>query len=117
MNETKELFKLETPTSKIRLILQSQKNDKKQNLSERLQPLLDMYNQNPKQFHKQEMPSEWSGYIIKPKTLEFFQGTKATLGQRIKFSKKSDVKNNSTNLLSDGACGGEKGWIFQVMEP
>lgn len=113
--EKQNFFKSEPIMTKIRILLKTDKNEKKESIFTRLTSLLESYNQNPKEFlNGKDIPSNWEGYLIAPKSLEFYQGTKDTIGNRLLFTKRA---SNSDKPLPVGGCSGEKGWTFREMEP
>ncbi|CAH2048525.1 unnamed protein product, partial [Iphiclides podalirius] len=58
-------------------------------------------------------PSYWGGYIIRPRAIEFWQGQRDRLHDRIKFRKLKEEEIPDGELLHQG----EDGWVYQRLSP
>ncbi|KAJ8721983.1 hypothetical protein PYW08_004385 [Mythimna loreyi] len=58
-------------------------------------------------------PSFWGGYIIRPKAVEFWQGQRDRLHDRIKFRKPKEGETPDGKLLHEG----EDGWVYERLSP
>ncbi|XP_021188190.3 pyridoxine/pyridoxamine 5'-phosphate oxidase [Helicoverpa armigera] len=58
-------------------------------------------------------PSFWGGYIIRPRAVEFWQGQRDRLHDRIKFRKPKDGEVPDGKLLHQG----EDGWVYERLSP
>ncbi|KAG6440680.1 hypothetical protein O3G_MSEX001363 [Manduca sexta] len=58
-------------------------------------------------------PSFWGGYIIRPVAVEFWQGQRDRLHDRIKFRKPKNGEVADGKLLHEG----EDGWVFERLSP
>ncbi|KPJ15254.1 Pyridoxine-5'-phosphate oxidase [Papilio machaon] len=58
-------------------------------------------------------PSYWGGYIIRPRAVEFWQGQRDRLHDRIKFRKPTEGEGVDGKLLHQG----EDGWVYQRLSP
>ncbi|KAL4659890.1 pyridoxine-5'-phosphate oxidase [Arapaima gigas] len=58
------------------------------------------------------MPDYWGGYIVKPHTIEFWQGQTNRLHDRIVF-----LRPKEGDTLGDMQHQGEAGWVYQRLSP
>ncbi|XP_035439511.2 pyridoxine/pyridoxamine 5'-phosphate oxidase [Spodoptera frugiperda] len=58
-------------------------------------------------------PSYWGGYIIRPRAVEFWQGQRDRLHDRIKFRKPKEGEVPDGKLLHQG----EDGWVYERLSP
>lgn len=58
-------------------------------------------------------PDFWGGYIIKPSSIEFWQGQTDRVHDRINFRKPKDTDKVDGSLLHEG----EDGWVFERLSP
>ncbi|XP_047991250.1 pyridoxine/pyridoxamine 5'-phosphate oxidase-like [Leguminivora glycinivorella] len=58
-------------------------------------------------------PSYWGGYIIRPQAVEFWQGQRDRLHDRIKFRKLNVGEQPDGKLLHEG----EDGWVYERLSP
>ncbi|KPI97688.1 Pyridoxine-5'-phosphate oxidase [Papilio xuthus] len=58
-------------------------------------------------------PSYWGGYIIRPRAVEFWQGQRDRLHDRIKFRKPAEGEVVDGKLLHQG----DDGWVYQRLSP
>ncbi|KAJ8264658.1 hypothetical protein GJAV_G00152210 [Gymnothorax javanicus] len=58
------------------------------------------------------MPDYWGGYIVKPQTIEFWQGQTNRLHDRIVF-----VKPKDGEVSPDDTHQGEGGWVYYRLSP
>ncbi|CAG9125378.1 hypothetical protein JYU34_006028 [Plutella xylostella] len=58
-------------------------------------------------------PEFWGGYIIRPRAVEFWQGQRDRLHDRIKFRKPKEGEVADGNLLHEG----EDGWVYERLSP
>ncbi|VVC92150.1 unnamed protein product [Leptidea sinapis] len=58
-------------------------------------------------------PSYWGGYIIRPKAVEFWQGQRDRLHDRIKFRKLKEGELPDGKILHEG----ENGWVYERLSP
>ncbi|XP_013143888.1 PREDICTED: pyridoxine-5'-phosphate oxidase-like [Papilio polytes] len=58
-------------------------------------------------------PSYWGGYIIRPRAVEFWQGQRDRLHDRIKFRKPTEGEVVDGKLLHEG----DDGWVYQRLSP
>ncbi|KOB75659.1 Pyridoxamine 5'-phosphate oxidase [Operophtera brumata] len=58
-------------------------------------------------------PEYWGGYIIRPMAVEFWQGQRDRLHDRIKFRKPKDGEQPDGKLLHEG----EDGWVYERLSP
>ncbi|XP_026734258.1 pyridoxine-5'-phosphate oxidase-like [Trichoplusia ni] len=58
-------------------------------------------------------PKFWGGYIIRPRAVEFWQGQRDRLHDRIKFRKPKDGEVPDGKLLHEG----EDGWVYERLSP
>lgn len=58
-------------------------------------------------------PSYWGGYIIRPRAVEFWQGQRDRLHDRIKFRKANVGEQPDGKLLHEG----EDGWVYERLSP
>ncbi|XP_023934789.2 pyridoxine/pyridoxamine 5'-phosphate oxidase [Bicyclus anynana] len=58
-------------------------------------------------------PTFWGGYIIRPRSVEFWQGQRDRLHDRIKFRKLKEGEAPDNKLLHEG----EDGWVFERLSP
>ena len=84
---------------------QSAPIDGRQSLKRRQHDLEEMYKSKmvPK-------PEYWGGYIVKPDVIEFWQGQKTRIHDRIRFYKKDAAEDEFLHK-------GENGWVYQRLEP
>jgi len=64
---------------------QSQVISNREELEIRVKEFMDKYPENV------PMPDYWGGYLVKPETIEFWQGTPSRLHDRIRFTKKGNA--------------------------
>lgn len=57
---------------------------------------------------------DWGGYLLKPHTIEFWQGQTNRLHDRIRFRRGANVEKEVDNKL---VHKGENGWIFERLAP
>lgn len=60
-------------------------------------------------------PSYWGGFRLVPEMIEFYQGQRDTINDRIRFLKVSEVDTPPTE--GSGQFPGENGWIYERLEP
>lgn len=60
-------------------------------------------------------PDYWGGFRLVPEMIEFYQGQRDTINDRIRFRRNTGVEEDET--LSQGAFSGENGWIYERLEP
>lgn len=60
-------------------------------------------------------PDYWGGFRLVPEMIEFYQGQRDTVNDRIRFRRNTGVEEDET--LSPGAFSGENGWIYERLEP
>lgn len=53
------------------------------------------------------------GYIIRPRAVEFWQGQRDRLHDRIKFRRPKDGDNIDGDMLHEG----EDGWVYERLSP
>lgn len=58
-------------------------------------------------------PTFWGGYIIRPRAVEFWQGQRDRLHDRIKFRKPKEGETPDGKLLHEG----EDGWVYERLSP
>ncbi|XP_068633131.1 pyridoxine/pyridoxamine 5'-phosphate oxidase-like isoform X1 [Battus philenor] len=58
-------------------------------------------------------PKYWGGYIIRPKSVEFWQGQKDRLHDRIKFRRPKEDEVPDGKILHQG----EDGWVYERLSP
>ncbi|CAH0715675.1 unnamed protein product, partial [Brenthis ino] len=58
-------------------------------------------------------PAFWGGYIIKPRVVEFWQGQRDRLHDRIKFRRPKEGEVPDGKILHEG----EDGWVFERLSP
>ncbi|XP_045772532.1 pyridoxine/pyridoxamine 5'-phosphate oxidase-like [Maniola jurtina] len=58
-------------------------------------------------------PNFWGGYIIQPRSVEFWQGQRDRLHDRIKFRKPKEGEVLDGKLLHEG----EDGWVYERLSP
>ncbi|XP_075977627.1 pyridoxine/pyridoxamine 5'-phosphate oxidase-like [Anticarsia gemmatalis] len=58
-------------------------------------------------------PAYWGGYIIRPRAVEFWQGQRDRLSDRIKFRKPKEGEVPDGKLLHEG----EDGWVYERLSP
>ncbi|XP_046965760.1 pyridoxine/pyridoxamine 5'-phosphate oxidase-like [Vanessa cardui] len=58
-------------------------------------------------------PAFWGGYLIRPRSVEFWQGQRDRLHDRIKFRKPKEGEVPDEKLLHQG----EDGWVFERLSP
>lgn len=112
--ESQAYFNGEPIMAQIRTVVQNQSTivtDNRKSILERAQALLDQYEANPSTF-KLEMPLTWGGYIVKPATIEFYQGSRDAINDRIKFFPRKDFSGD----LPPGVYPGDNGWVYEQLE-
>lgn len=61
-------------------------------------------------------PGYWGGFRLVPEMIEFYQGQRDTINDRIRFRKVS-----SDSIVTDpetlGTSVGENGWVYERLEP
>ncbi|KAK4473536.1 hypothetical protein MN116_002896 [Schistosoma mekongi] len=59
-------------------------------------------------------PSNWGGYILFPKSIEFWQGQTNRLHDRIRFHRRDKIpETNESDFVHDG----ENGWVYERLAP
>lgn len=58
-------------------------------------------------------PSYWGGYLLIPRSVEFWQGQRDRLHDRIKFRRPNKGEVSDERLLHEG----EDGWVFERLSP
>ncbi|XP_063623917.1 pyridoxine/pyridoxamine 5'-phosphate oxidase-like [Cydia splendana] len=58
-------------------------------------------------------PNYWGGYIIRPRAIEFWQGQRDRLHDRIRFRKPNVGEQPDGKLLHEG----EDGWVYERLSP
>ena len=58
-----------------------------------------------------ERPDHWGGYIVKPKSIEFWQGRSSRLHDRIKYTLENSAYNAATDTRSDAS------WKIERLAP
>ncbi|RVE49486.1 hypothetical protein evm_005827 [Chilo suppressalis] len=58
-------------------------------------------------------PNHWGGYIIRPRVIEFWQGQRDRLHDRIRFRRLSEGEFIDGKLLHEG----EDGWVYERLSP
>ncbi|XP_039260044.2 pyridoxine/pyridoxamine 5'-phosphate oxidase-like [Styela clava] len=59
-------------------------------------------------------PEYWGGYIVKPESIEFWQGQSNRMHDRLRFRKRESNENVTTNpCLREG----ENGWVYERLMP
>ncbi|XP_017785170.1 PREDICTED: pyridoxine-5'-phosphate oxidase-like isoform X2 [Nicrophorus vespilloides] len=59
-------------------------------------------------------PEKWGGYVLKPTTIEFWQGQTDRIHDRIQFIKSSSQQQQPDNKI---LFQGENGWMYQRLAP
>lgn len=60
-------------------------------------------------------PDYWGGYRLVPEMMEFYQGQRDTINDRIRFRKDASTFNASD--FPPGVRKGENGWVYERLEP
>lgn len=58
-------------------------------------------------------PEHWGGYLVRPHTIEFWQGQTTRLHDRIRFRKPAEGEAIDSKLTHQG----EKGWVYERLAP
>lgn len=59
-------------------------------------------------------PEQWGGFVVVPRTVEFWQGQSTRLHDRLRFRKKSAAKKGDEEDL---CLEGENGWVIERLAP
>lgn len=114
--ENTEYFNGEPLLAKIRATACHQSNvvkDDRETMIQEVNRLWKAVNKDGLQLHK---PTYWGGYRLKPQMIEFYQGKRDTINDRIRFRKINNQSSASVDL-PQGVLIGENGWVYERLEP
>ncbi|CAG7831228.1 unnamed protein product [Allacma fusca] len=106
-------FNEEPLSAQIRaaVCIQSRVTDDREKLQEQSQKLLDRVRVEGYRIDK---PDHFQGYRLLPNTIEFYKGTRHTVNDRLRFRLEMDVNPGQLPL---GTYLGDKGWVYERLEP
>nr|XP_022908562.1 uncharacterized protein LOC111419908 [Onthophagus taurus] len=77
--------------------------------------LIEQIDETKRKYEKGKvpMPPYFSGHLLEPKNIEFYEHTGDTYQKRLKFLKKEEKPEEKNQLLFEG----ENGWNYQILSP